>query len=208
MATTAPRTKLIPDAFRRGIVRLDGVAPLKLHNDTLLDITHPLSRQFKELVAKPSAMRTLDDEMNIAHVEWLAGIYHDDELGPFYPGYAVKRAITDAATRFKRGEPLKRGLVVVNPRIPIEYDGPRDVQGLWDEGYRDMCGAVNSGRNRGRVMRCRPLFEEWALTVELAYDPKECDADTLVSIVEFAQIRGIGDHRPEFGTFLATWEEV
>ena len=208
MATTAPRAKLIPDAFRRGIVRFEGTAPLKHHNDTLLDVTHPLTRQFKELVSKPSAMRTLDDDMNIAHVEWLAGIYHDDELGPYVPGFAIKRAITEAATRYKRGEPLKRGLVVIDHKLPMEYDGPRDLQSLWDEGYRDICGAVNSGRNAGRVMRCRPCWEDWALTIELAYDPKECDADTLVAILEFAQIRGIMDHRPEFGTFAATWQEV
>ena len=214
MATKARTTpvpagpRIIPSAFRRGEVRIDGTAPLLHHKDTLLDPMHPLTRQFKELTAKPSPMRTLDDDMNIAHIEWLAGIYHDDELGPYFPGYAIKRAITQAATRHKRGEPLKRGLVVLAHKLPLIYDGPRDLQSLWDEGYRDMAGAVNSGRNAGRVMRCRPCWEDWALNIEFAYDPKECDADTLVAIMEFAQIRGIGDHRPEFGTFTATWTEV
>jgi hypothetical protein len=207
MSTTA-RSRIVPPAFRSAELRLEGEAPLLMHADTLLDITHPLTRQFKELTAKGSAQRTMDDNMNIARVEWLAGLYYDEALGPYVPGAMVKRAITEAATRLKKGAPLKRGLVVVQTKIPLEYDGPRDLEGLWDEGFRDMRGAVNSGRNSGRVMRCRPCFEEWALTAEVAYDPTECDADTLAAIAEFAQVRGIGDFRPEFGTFAATWTEL
>lgn len=204
MSTTA-RSRIVPDAFRSAQLRIEGETPLLMHADTLLDFTHPLTREFRELTAKSSAQRTVDDEMNIARLEWLAGIYHDDEIGPFWPGASLKVAIREAATRFKKGEPLKRGLIVEPFRVPLEYDGPRDLESLWDDGYRDVRGAVNSGRNSGRVRRCRPCFEDWALSFEIHWDPKECDRDTLESIVEFAQIRGIGDYRPEFGTFRAEW---
>lgn len=206
MATVA-RSRIVPAAYRSGQLRLEGEAPLLMHADTLLDFTHPLTRQFKELVAKHSSQRTVDDDMNLAHVEWLAGLYYDDDLGPYMPGGAIKRAITSAATRFKKGDPLKRGLIVIQTKVPLEYEGPRDRQDLWDEGFRDMRGAVNSGRNGGRVMRCRPCFDPWALTADIAYDPKECDRDTLEAIIEFAQVRGIGDYRPDFGTFKGTWTE-
>lgn len=197
------RSRIIPDAYVSAQVRFEGEAPLLMHADTLLDITHPITREFKALAAKRGGTRTIDDEMNLARLEWLAGIYHDEEIGPYIPGGSVKRAITQAATRFNKGEPLKRGLIVEQLKIPVEYEGPRDLDGLWEEGYRDMRGAVNSGRNSGRVQRCRPLFEEWALTFDVSWDPKEADRDTLAFILEFAQVRGIGDFRPEFGTFKA-----
>jgi hypothetical protein len=206
MALTA-RSRIVPAAYRSAQLRLEGEAPLLMHRDTLLDITHPLTRQFRELTGKDSKQRTMDDEMNIARIEWLAGIYHDDDTGPYMPGSSVKAALAGAATRWRKGTTVQRALIVVQTKIPLEYEGPRGLDDLWEEGFRDMRGAVNSGRNRGRVMRCRPLFEEWALTAEIAYDPQELDRDVLESIAEFAQVRGIGDFRPDFGTFTATWTE-
>lgn len=204
-ATTA-RSRIVPSVYRSAQLRLEGEAPLLMHADTLLDITHPLTRQFKELTGKVG--KTIDDEMNIARIEWLAGIYHDDELGPFIPGAMVKAALSAAGTRWKKGATINRSLVVIQSKIPLEYDGPRDLDGLWDDGFRDMRGAVNSGRNRGRVMRTRPCFEDWAITAEVAYDPKELETDVLEAVAEFAQVRGIGDFRPDFGTFKATWTEI
>lgn len=206
MAVTA-RRRIIPDAFRSASLRFEGTAPLLMHKDTLMDVAHELTREHRRLVAKPSASRTIDDDINIGRVEWHAGLYYDEEIGVYWPGFAIKAAITAAATRFKRGEPLKRGLVVVQQKIPLEYDGPRDRERLWDAGFYDVRSVVNSGRNKGRVPRYRPCFDEWALSFDLAYDPTECDADTLASVIEFAQIRGIGDYRPEFGTFTADWIE-
>jgi hypothetical protein len=149
---------------------------------------HPLTREFKELTRKRSSDRTIDDEMSIMHLEWLAGVYHDGEIGPYLPGANVKTALAEAATRWRKGATVRRSLVVVEQRLPLEYAGPRDLDALWSEGYRDVRGAVTSGQNRGRVTRCRPCFEE--------------------TIAEFAQIRGLGDFRPDFGTFTAEWTEA
>lgn len=205
---TAARSRIVPNVYRSAELRLEGEAPLLMHADTLLDITHPLKREMNALLGKAKQSRTIDDEMNIARVEWLAGIYHDEELGPYIPGAMVKAALAQAGTRFRKGSTISRALIVVQSKIPLEYDGPRDIDSLWEEGYRDMRGAVNSGMNKGRVMRCRPCFEDWSITAEIAYDPKELDTDTLVNTAEFAQVRGIGDFRPDFGTFAATWTEV
>jgi hypothetical protein len=205
MAVPTIRDRIIPDAYDSASLRFEGTAPLLHHADTFIDPTHPLTREFKALTAKSRATRTIDDEMNLSRLEWLAGIYHDEDIGPYWPGRNVKRAITKAATRFKKGDPLKHGLIVEQFKIPLEYDGPRDLDALWEEGYRDMCGAVNSGISRGRVLRCRAMFEEWTLTFDMSWDPKACDRDTLERIVDITQVRGLGDRRPEFGTFKAVW---
>ena len=39
---------------------------------------------------------------------------------------------------------------------------------------------------------------------ELAFDPEDIDPDTLAHIVERSQKYGLGDFRPEFGSFVAT----
>ena len=201
------RRRVIPAAYREATLRLVGEAPLLMHADTMLDPVHPLTREIRELTRKRASDRTIDDEMSIMRLEWLAGIYHDEEIGPYIPGVNVKTAIAEAATRWRKGATVKRSLVVVESRVPLEYPGPRALDELWDEGFRDVRGVVTSGQNRGRVTRCRPCFEEWALSATIAYDPKELDRDLLEAVAEFAQIRGLGDNRPDFGTFTATWEE-
>jgi hypothetical protein len=201
----AERKRVIPAAYREGTIRIEGTAPLLMHRDTLLDLAHPITREFKLLAGKSSKDRTPDDEMNLAKLEWLAGIYHDEDLGPFIPGVNVKTALAEAATRWKKGATIRRSLIVLEHKLALEFSGPRDLETLWEEGYRDVRGAVNSGYGRGRVSRCRPCFPDWALTAEAAYDPAEVGEDTVVAALEVAQMRGLGDFRPEFGTFVATW---
>jgi hypothetical protein len=62
----------------------------------------------------------------------------------------------------------------------------------------------NAGIGSGRVLRCRPMFKDWSLDVPVAYDPEEIDADFLAIVVERTQKYGLGDYRPEFGSFKAT----
>lgn len=203
--TTAERVRIVPSAYREGHIEIEGVAPLLMHADTLLDLSDPITREFKLLAAKSSRDRTPDDEMNLAKLEWMAGIYHDDDLGPYMPGANLKEAIAQAASRFKKGATVRRSLIVLQHKLELQYDGPRDLEMLWGEGYRDVRGAVNSGIGRGRVSRCRPCFAEWGIEAEVAFDPSELSVDLIAESLEIAQMRGLGDYRPEFGLFKATW---
>lgn len=208
-ATKSPlSSRIIPDAFKLAHITMVGEAPLLMHADTLLDITHPLTREMKKLTGKRSSDRTIDDEMNMAKIEWHAGIYHDEELGPYVPSVNVKEMLAQAATRWRKGSTVTRTFIILTQKIPVEYDGPRDLDALWEDGYRDIRGAVNSGIGRGRVTRCRPCFEDWTLNIDVAYDPREVDTDVLKDALELAQWRGLGDYRPEFGTFAATWTDL
>ena len=202
------RRRIIPPAYREATLRMTGEAPLLMHADTLLDPLHPLTRELRPYLTKMAKNRTVDDIMSIMRLEWLAGIYHDDELGPYIPGVNVKAALATAGKRFNKGETIKKYLVVMEKRIPLEYDGPRGQDELWEEGFRDVRGVVNSGRNKGRVSRCRPCFEDWALSATISYDPQQLDRDVLEDVVEYAQICGFGDGRPDFGIFAGEWTEA
>ena len=193
--------RVVPESYARASLHLEGTSPI-LMNCPDLDRESELYRAFITLSQKKG--KTLEDEARLRELEWKVRIYLDDEVGPYVPGSAVKKCLMVAATKWRMGETLHRSLVTVGYRIPLLYDGPRDEQGLWDGGYRYTTMVQNAGFGSGRVMRCRPMFPEWSLDTELAYDPEEIDSDKLKLIVERAQRFGLLDYRPEFGSFIAT----
>jgi hypothetical protein len=193
--------RVVPEGYATATLSLTGTAPL-LMNSAEADRDSELFRAYTLLGQKKG--KTLDDEARLRELEWELRIYLDDEIGPYVPGRMVKAVLCAAAGKFKKGATLGRSLITVLYRIPLEYDGPRDQDGLWKDGYRYTTMVKNAGFNAGRVMRCRPMFPEWAIHADIAFDPEEIDADTLGMIVERSQRYGIGDYRPEFGAFSAT----
>jgi hypothetical protein len=193
--------RVVPEGYATGTIHFAGTAPL-LMNSAEADRDSELFRTYTLLGQKKG--KTLDDEARLRELEWELRIYLDAEVGPYVPGRMVKGVLCAAAGKFKKGATIGRSLITVLYRIPLEYDGPRDQQGLWDGGYRYSTMVKNAGFNAGRVIRCRPMFPEWAVNADIAFDPEEIDADTLGLIVERSQRYGIGDYRPEFGAFNAT----
>jgi hypothetical protein len=62
---------------------------------------------------------------------------------------------------------------------------------------------------RGRVVRKRPVFKNWAFEFDLEYDEDEISSATLRELLDYAGKRvGIGDFRPErggpFGRFMVS----
>jgi len=193
--------RVVPEGYATATLHLAGTSPL-LMNSPEADRDSELFRAFVALSQKTG--KTQDDESRLRELEWEVRIYLDADLGPYIPGANVKALLQEAAGKFKKGATVKRSLITIPYRIPLEYDGPRDQEGLWAGGYRYTTMVKNAGYNGGRVMRCRPMFGTWALTVPLAFDPEEIDPDTLALIVERCQRYGLGDYRPEFGGFTAT----
>lgn len=196
-----PYRRVIPKGYVEATLSLEGTSPL-LMNSGEVDRESEQYRAFRDLGDKRK--KSLDDEARLREMEWAFALYFDAELGPYIPGKNVKELIRSAATKYKRGEDIKRSLVVVQNRIPLTYEGPKTQQELWDEGFKYTAMVANAGINRGRVVRCRPCFDVWSLLVELAYDPEDLDFDTLQTIIDRSQKLGLGDYRPEFGSFMAT----
>lgn len=202
--------RVVPKGFASGRLVITGLSPL-LMNSPEADRESELFRAFTLLSQKKG--KTLDDERRIREMEWEIRLYLDPEIGPYIPGRNIKKVLADAAGKFKKGETIKRSLITRQYRIPLIYDGPRDQQGLWDAGYRHTSMVQNAGFGSGRVVRCRPMFPQWALDVEIAFDPEEIDPDTLEAIVDRAQRYGLGDYRPshsggDFGQFAAILTDV
>lgn len=196
--------RVVPEGYAKATLTITGTSPL-LMNSAEADRDSELYRAYVLLGQK--AGKSLDDDARLRELEWELRLYIDPDIGPYVPGRNVKALLWEAAGKFKKGATVKRSLVTELFRVPLEYDGPRDQGGLWANGFRYTTMVKNAGFNGGRVMRCRPMFPEWRLSVDIAFDPEEIDPDTLAAIVERSQRYGLGDYRPanggDFGAFAA-----
>lgn len=192
--------RVVPPGYAQASLQLSGTAPL-LMNSGEFDRDGELYRTFRMLGQKRG--KTLDDEARLRELEWELALYLDADIGPYIPGKNIKAMLIKAATKWRRGADIERSLVVVQYRVPLDYDGPRDQAGLWASGFRYTAMVTNAGMNRGRVTRCRPMFMDWGVQATLAYDPEDLDGDFLQLVAERAQKLGLGDYRPEFGAFSA-----
>jgi hypothetical protein len=178
-------------------VRFTGATPLLMHSDKLVNPLSPLKKEFSTVSSKRK--KTDEDYLEMARLEWFAGMYHDEACGPYLPGLCIKAMLIRAATKTKAGPKVKTGVVVMSDKAPLQYDGPRDVDGMWASGeeYVDSRSVVVS---RARVMRCRPKFKRWSVDVEVMYDSAVIDRDELLQIMETGgNLIGLGDYRLEKG---------
>lgn len=177
--------------------KIVGEKRLLVHGDRFADPLDPATKEHKALTSKRK--KTDDDFEAIAKSEWKGGLYFDRETGPYIPSANLEAMIFEGAKSEKQGKTVKSTIEVVEERAPILYDGPRDIEGLWQKGFYDS-RSVKVGQSR--VRRYRPCFREWALEFTVAFDPEAIDRDDLVRFVKFAGERvGIGDYRPKCGKF-------
>lgn len=179
--------------------KIRGVAPLVQHNGQLADPGNRWARAIKEISSKRKKVEADYEEM--ARLEWMGGLYlHKGE--PCIPGYVLEGALIgrgSAARKQRMGKEAAAGLYVVQ-NFPLEYDGPRDPTELWEtEGFQ-LRSLVRVGQ--ARIMRTRPVFEEWAATVVVEIDPELVNPKDAKHWMEIAGAQvGLMDWRPKCGRF-------
>lgn len=178
-----------------------GTAPLLMHNTRLADPLDPIVREMKPIMAKRSR-KTDEDREALAKLEYIGGLYFDPDVGPYLPGENVRQCLRGAAKRSRRGEKVQVGVLIPEIVNPLAYTGPREIEALWkDENFRTVDSVVVE---RKRIMRTRPRFPEWALQVEIEFDPEVIDRTELEEFAHLAgSLVGIGDWRPVYGRFTA-----
>jgi hypothetical protein len=118
----------------------------------------------------------------------------------------IEQCIIEGARITRQGAQVERGLFVIDDGVPLIYDGPRDVETLWNENYwATMAVRVT----RARVMRTRPRFRSWLAETTCEVDPGLLDLDRLRAILNDAgSMTGLGDYRPRFGRFSASVDSL
>ena len=178
-----------------------GVSPLLMHSDAGIDPLSATAKQIRSFTKK--RVKTDEDVATIAYLEWKAGIYFDPSVGVYVPAQNIHASIAEAARSTKSGKKAKSAVFVSGlngeENIPLQYEGPTDLQGLWDGGFYDA-RSVRIGTSR--VMRYRPIFRDWGLSFRVVFSPEILSEDEVKSMVEFAgDFCGLCDYRPRFGRF-------
>lgn len=181
--------------------KLTGDTPLIMHADTLVDPFHPLTIEKKRLTSKKNN-KTDDDLHRIDEIEFIAGLYIHPEFGPVIPGANIDRMLVDAAKRTKAGKKALMGLQASEDYFPLQYDGPRDLDGLRATQRFHFRKSIKQGTSR--VMRERPWFHGWSLDIAVDYDESIFDERDVIGLMSTAgRYIGIGDWRPRYGRFAA-----
>jgi hypothetical protein len=184
-----------------------GTRPLLMHNVRLASPLDPYAKRLKALNAKKD--KTDEDRLEIARVEFEGGLYWAEQIGPYISAGMLRRSLVAGGRLIKAGKKIERGVVVTDYMLPLIYDGPRDIDGLWNGGESRYIDIRPVTINRSKVDRCRPIFRDWIVEAELVADPQVIEFDELSRVAELAgQMEGLGDYRELYGRFSVTIEAL
>ena len=173
-------------------LKLTGTAPLLMHSDLLANPINPKTRAHKALTDKRK--KTEDDHLMIARSEFEKSLYtHNGKI--VMPTINLRASFIDGAKLNRLGASFQRGTLILEEFVPLDYSGPKTADKLFDNpAFVDCRSVVISGR---RLMRYRPRFSDWAITVDVLYDDSAIDReDVLRSAQNAGQFCGLGDFRP------------
>tara|TARA_R100001163_G_C5061698_1_gene198640 strand:+ start:1810 stop:2421 length:612 start_codon:yes stop_codon:yes gene_type:complete len=177
---------------------------LMMQNGQLANPRNKYARRMKELMVEKKKKNSDTDAIQdkLSDVEWEGGLYFKEDIGPYLPAEMIRACLIQGAKLSKGGASVKRTCFVLVD-APLQYDGPRDMEGLReDHGFRDERMAVVSMR---RVLKTRPVFRDWEAEVEISYIPEAVDPDDIIRYMTDAGLYiGIGTGRSlGFGRFEA-----
>lgn len=181
-------------------LRLTGTSPMLHHNVRLVDPLDEHTRALSAAAKEAKSKKTDASHRTLARVEFEAGLYWDEKLGPYAPSTWVLKSLRDAAALTKQGKGIERGVTSMEDMLPLKYRGPRDVDGMWEAKMYDRRAI---GVSTSKTMRTRPKFIEWALDVAFMFEPELIGRETLIAHAQQAgAFMGIGDaRRLRFGRF-------
>ncbi len=183
-------------------IEFTGKTALLQHSLQGLDEFSKISMDMARITSKKSH-KTEADRRELRRLDWFSGLYHDPELGPYIPSANVESCLRDSAKMKRLGKKATQGLFCLTDKIPLEYEGPRDPDAMYQDGsFVDLRG-VKVGM--ARVMRCRPIFNEWKLSFQLSMDDALWSEDILRDVADSAGAYiGLCDYRPKHGRFHVT----
>lgn len=171
--------------------RLEGTSPLLVHNIQLANPDNYWTKRIQAITAKRK--KTEEDRQEISRLEFQGSLYTDDGV-IVIPTANVRKCFQETAKTTKQGKQITRAVNPIALTVPLIFKGPQTVDGLVeDQNFYDITMVGVSGR---RVVRTRPIFREWGLTVEWEIVTEAMDYEDFVKIVKLGGIiEGLGDNR-------------
>lgn len=178
--------------------KLVGIAPLCFHSERLANPSDPYTRELKKLTAQKKKTDELHEQ--IKWLEWRAGFY-EHEGRVVVAADNVLATVLQGARKSREGKGVEAGVIETEPQFFLEYEGPQSIDGLrGNPRFCDYRSVVVSGR---RIMRARPFFRQWQLTIGLLFDKEIINREQLWKALEIAGERvGLCERRPRWGRFV------
>jgi len=172
---------------------LAGTKPLLQHNGRLANPLKQISGKRK---------KTDEDLVEMMRIEARGSAYETEDGRLGMPTIAVWRSIQQAATAFKLGRDIARGLLADDTIEPLTIGG----EGYAIDDYLDRPGSIDYRSvkvGQARTMRARlRIPAEWSSTHTMELDPEVLDLRNLQPVFERAgKLVGLCDWRPRYGTF-------
>ena len=176
---------------------------LMMHNRRLRDTSDPVTRKLRLLTLDLMGTSDPDERVRVlaqlADLEWEAGMYYNDTLGPYLPAELLQAGLRDGykhSLRFSEKTGTLPSSVRVAKDTPLIYDGPRTLDELRQHpDFRDK-RMVKLPRQRQKVERTRPIFKDWSAEVEVTYKPPVSSEDV------YGWLRSGGGHGIGSGRFI------
>lgn len=182
------------DQYRGYVIK--GTTMLLMHSAKLADPDDPEVEAFRALIderkRKGSDRKVLGEQ--IRRLEWQLAMYHDPDFGPYIDGRNIKAAIRDAAKAEKMGSHVTKFVSVKTDRCYLLYDGPRDVDGMWERAG-DFVDIRAVAVQKARTMRVRPKFKDWSMRFVVRFKRDSMNPDDLDKFIADAGWVGVGDGR-------------
>ena len=181
-----------------------GIAPILTHNGCLVDPTNEVVREIKKLTAKKTK-KTDADNLEIARLEFIGGLYLNDDGHPCVPMVNLEACIRDGARARRQGKDTEMALFCTSltgdtTATPLIYDGPRDIEELYKiKKHVHRCSVVIK---EARVMRVRPMFPVWEVKFQIHIDDDIMNpSDVNEALHTAGSHKGLADGRPKYGRF-------
>ena len=179
-------------------VTLTGTSPMLMHSDKLANPLDPATQAHKEVSGKRN--KTEEDQIWLSRSEWESGIYRGSKDQVIIPSLNLRAVLIRGGALNKLGTHIKRAVHFDMGDNDLIYDGPQTPNAMWKDGRFVDVRAVKVGP--AKIMRCRPLFNEWMLSFDIMFDPEAISLPELKMCWENAgNYVGLGDFRPLFGRF-------
>jgi hypothetical protein len=168
-----------------------------MHNGQTADPLNEFSKAMKEISSKRKKVDA--DHEKLAELEWRAALYVDDQKRPVIPARVLEAAFVAGAKKSKLGKSASAAVYVDSDAV-LEYDGPKDVDAMWEDKRFRLVVPVRV--QMARIVRTRPKIDKWSAEVSVSYMTDVLNKSQVETMVRDAGIHvGIGDWRPKYGRF-------
>lgn len=191
-------------------MQFTGTAPLIMHNNQTANPLNLYTRALKKLTGK--RQKTEADHLEIARLEWEAGLYLQDGL-VVMPAVNIWACLIEGGKKSKRGVKIKSGTNIEENFCPLTYKGPKIIAppGNGDLPRKDLDQFFGPHSyqtivkvNRMATLRTRPIFHDWSLGFTVYFDNTVLEAEEILLVAQDAgRLVGLGDWRPRMGRFEA-----